>query len=367
MAEPASGVYLFDRRTDALAFGGSAVLALTLVAAVKLLWQSDAPFPELLFVVLIVCVDVGHVWATLFRVYLDPREYRRRPLTYAALPVFAFLIGCALYRQGPLLFWRAFAYLAAFHFVKQQVGFLALYRAREVVVRGQASSSATLDRAAIYAATAGALVYWHASLPRPFDWFVEGDFISGLPAVFAPLSLLCSATVLIAYAYAAVSRHRRGLGTGAKDVLVGSTAVCWWTGIVIFDDDLTFTATNVLIHGLPYMVLVYRYSRAHGDELGLSRRLLSRGPLAFLAVILGLAFLEESLWDQLVWHDHIALFGQGPNPGFASMLGTGDWPSLVVPLLAVPQRTPSLLDGLVWRRAAAPGLLGGAGQRRPGA
>ena len=36
----------------------------------------------------------------------------------------------ALYSRGELVFWRALAYLAVFHFVRQQYGWMALYRAR---------------------------------------------------------------------------------------------------------------------------------------------------------------------------------------------------------------------------------------------
>jgi hypothetical protein len=44
-----------------------------------------------------------------------------------------------------------------------------------------------------------------------------------------------------------------------KDVVVITTAVCWYIGIVTFNSDYAFTVTNVIIHGVPYMVLVYWY------------------------------------------------------------------------------------------------------------
>jgi hypothetical protein len=70
-------------------------------------------------------------------------------------------------------------------------------------------------------------------------------------------------------------------------------------------------------------------------------------------VVWVLAFAEELLWDRLVWHDRDWLFGAGWR--------ARDWRWIAVPLLALPQLTHYLLDGLVWRRRANPGftLTGG--------
>ena len=82
-------------------------------------------------------------------------------------------VGVALYSESETLFWRALAYLAVFHFVRQQYGWVALYRAR-VGERGRAGW--WIDAAAVYMATLYPLVYWHAHLPRRFWWFLPGDF-----------------------------------------------------------------------------------------------------------------------------------------------------------------------------------------------
>ena len=48
----------------------------------------------------------------------------------------------------------------------------------------------------------------------------------------------------------------------AKALVLGTTAVTWWGGIVWLDSDVVFTASNVLAHGVPYLALVHRYGRA---------------------------------------------------------------------------------------------------------
>ena len=46
-----------------------------------------------------------------------------------------------------------------------------------------------------------------------------------------------------------------------KDIVVATTAVCWYVGIVAFNSDYAFTVTNVIIHGVPYFALIYVYAR----------------------------------------------------------------------------------------------------------
>ena len=116
-------------------------------------------------------------------VYLDPVEWRRRPLLYALTPLAMFGVGVALYAWGPGPFWRAIAYLAVFHFVRQQYGWVMLYRARN----GERDRVGRwLDGATVYLATIYPLVWWHAHLgDRQFAWMKKGDFLSGLPAWLA--------------------------------------------------------------------------------------------------------------------------------------------------------------------------------------
>ena len=47
-----------------------------------------------------------------------------------------------------------------------------------------------------------------------------------------------------------------------KSLVVATTWLSWWVGIVVFDSDYAFTVTNVLIHGVPYLALVWRYGRS---------------------------------------------------------------------------------------------------------
>ncbi|MET0342918.1 MAG: hypothetical protein ABW252_18070 [Polyangiales bacterium] len=332
------GGWLFSRRVDLAAFGGSALIAWLLVALGAALGMLAHDAPDGLWIACVVAVDVAHVWSTGFRVYFDAAEVRSRPLLYLGLPALAYLAGVAVHAVSAAAFWRVLAYVAVFHFMRQQAGFMALYARRDP----QHTRLDTLvDRAAIHASMLFPLVHWHASLPRRFAWMVPGDFVEGLSRVLVwPAAITCVGAIT-AFALRQVVRAQRGAFSPGKSVLLAATAASWVGGIVLFDSDYVFTVTNVLLHGVPYFVLTYRYARA-ARAPSLAGRLARRGAPAFLGACVTLALAEELWWDRLVWHERPYLFGEhGALSAYALVF--------VVPLLAVPQATHYLLDGFVWR------------------
>jgi hypothetical protein len=336
--------WLFSPRADFAVFGGSALASLLLLWVGARAGLLEADSPDWAWVPAVLLVDVAHVYATAFRVYFDAEELKRRAALYVLAPAVAYALGVALYSEGEALFWRALAYLAVFHFVRQQYGWVALYRAR-LGERGRAGWF--VDAAAVYMATLYPLAYWHAHLPRRFWWFLPGDF-AALPAWVERVAFALYCVALGAYAVR--SAHAwvvGGRGNPGKDLVVLTTAVCWYAGIVAFDSDYAFTVTNVLIHGVPYVALVWWYARRRAPEAGAAYRRLSRWPV-FIATLWLMAYAEELLWDRGVWHERAWLFG-----------GAWDWEALkvfLVPLLALPQATHYVLDGFVWRRKSNPQL-----------
>ncbi len=330
--------WLFSAKADLLAFGGSAALSLSLLAVGAWLGVLHSDSPEWTWIIGVLLIDVAHVYATGFRVYFDRDELHRRPWLYFGTPLAAFGIGWALYSENSIYFWRALAYLAAFHFVRQQYGWVALYRSKagETDRLGQ-----RLDAAAIYLATLYPLVYWHAHLPRRFWWFLPDDFLS-LPTLVSDIVAPIYWTTLLAYAVRSLQRGIRvGQWNPGKDLVVATTAICWYVGIIMFNSDFAFTVTNVVIHGIPYIVLVHWYwRRGHSQQPG--SRVASWCQL--LAVVWLLAYVEELLWDRGLWHERSWLFG--------TSWSLGEFESAFVALLAVPQITHYVLDGFVWKRPA---------------
>lgn len=343
--------WLFSRRADLLLFGGPALVSLLFLAGGARLGLLEGDLPVPIWLLLVVGVDVAHVWSTGWRVYADPEELRRRAALYLGLPAAAYAAGVVLFAAGELVFWRVLAYLATFHFVRQQYGWVALYRRKS----GEndepgAAWERRLDAAAVYGATLAPLVFWHARLPRRFHWLIAGDYASGLPSWAGPAALAAFAAVFLLW----LAKEARRLAAGrpvswGKVLVVLTTALVWHLGIVVFDSDYAFAVTNVLVHGVPYFGLVFLSVRSSAAARAAAGRkpvladLGARHAALFLAPLLLLAFFEEWGWDRLVWHENGALFpGAAIDPGPLLL-------SLLVPLLALPQATHYLLDAWIWR------------------
>ncbi len=335
--------WLFSREIDLTVFLGSAVLSLLLLAIGWQLGILDGDSPEWTWISAVLLIDVAHVWSTSFRVYFDTAEFKRRFWLYLLVPVFGYAIGVALYSEGELTFWKALAVVAVFHFVRQQYGWIALYRRK---LNETANWTWWIDAAAIYLATIYPLAFWMTRLPRNFEWFVQNDFFS-MPLIVETILFPVYLLALAAYFGKSIYLYfAAGFLNIGKDIVVATTVVCWYFGIVYFNSDYAFTVTNVIIHGVPYFALIYVYAQFRKETTGRVYRTFSHNWLIFLATLWALAYVEELFWHRGVWHDKAWLFG-----------GDWEWGSakiFLVPLLAVPQLTHYVLDGFIWRRNSSP-------------
>lgn len=330
--------WLFSREVDLSVFLGSAVASLLLLAVGWRLGILNEDSPDWTWVTAVLLIDVAHVWSTSFRVYFDREEFKRRVWLYTLVPVFGYLVGVAFYSEGELAFWRVLALVAVFHFVRQQYGWVNLYRAK---LKETSRWTWRIDAAAVYLATVYPLAFWMTN-ERNFNWFIAGDFFT-LPALVDDILFPVYVLALTLYFGKSVYQYfADGFLNIGKDIVVATTAVCWYTGIVFFNSDYAFTVTNVIIHGVPYFALIYFYARQRREANGRFYRSLSSNWLVFLATLWALAYVEELFWHRGVWHERNWLFGENWN--------LEAWKTFLVPLLAVPQLTHYVLDGFIWKR-----------------
>jgi hypothetical protein len=331
--------WLFSREVDLSVFLGSAAVSLLLLAVGWQLGILHDESPDWTWISAGLLIDIAHVWSTSFRVYFDVEEFKRRVWLYTLVPIAGYAVGVALYSEGELVFWKALATVAVFHFVRQQYGWVALYRRK----LGETSRATWwIDAAAIYLATVYPLAFWMTSLPRNFNWFVENDFFA-LPEIVGTVLFPLYVLALTVYFGKSIYLYfAEGFLNVGKDIVVATTAVCWYIGIVFFNSDYAFTVTNVIIHGVPYFALIYFYAKSRRATATKFYRALSNNWIVFLATLWALAYIEELLWHRGVWHERAWLFGDGWN--------LSDWKTYLVPLLAVPQLTHYVLDGFIWRR-----------------
>lgn len=315
--------------------------------------QQIKDFPPWLWGFLILGVDVSHVYSTLFRTYFDKEEFRARQNLYILVPLIGWVVGCILYSMGSMVFWRVLAYIAAFHFVRQQYGFMMIYSRAE---REYHHMFRMIDKISIYSATIFPLLYWHLH-SRNFDWFIKGDFFSahqyeGLTFVIEIIYV----SILLLYFLKEIFIIRKfGFINIPKNLLFIGTVLSWYVGIVMINHDIAFTAINVISHGIPYMALIWLYGRNQNDD---SRKaslyfmdwigsiFKKRFYFAFIGILIFLAYAEEAIWDALVWRDHSSLFIFSNYLPVIRDHATLSW---LVPLLALPQITHYILDAYIWR------------------
>nr|WP_309756638.1 hypothetical protein [Flavobacterium sp.] len=314
------------------------------VVAVVFLFQDALQYVEEHFsfytwLFLIVFIDVAHVYATLFKTYFVPDAFQKRRFLLIFLPILCFVIGMILFSFGSLVFWSVLAYVAVFHFIRQQYGFMRLYSRKEVKTKWRTF----YDALVIYTATGYPVLYWFFSTPRAFNWFTPHDFVKlehqGILSVLGWVYALILVSYLVFTGYKYVKDQYFNI---PKNAIISGTFLSWYFGIVYFNNDLVFTLLNVVSHGIPYMALIYLNDIQKNTTnpyrfLGYLRG--SRGVLLFVAFVLLIAFCEEYFWEILVWNDQFAV----PSYDFSS------WQFILVPLLTVPQFTHYLLDGFIWK------------------
>lgn len=307
------------------------------------------------WVVFILGFDVSHVWSTIFRTYLDTEEFKSHKTLLILSPLIVFTLSIILLNISALIFWRVMAYVAVFHFIKQQYGFLMLYKFKAKETRKQFIT----DKFIIYFSTLYPIVFWHFNSQSNLNWFVENDFIKltliqDMPELQAGIFLVCHFIywLVIGLYFILELRHLKSKPISIPKLLwVGTTALNWWFAIVYFNSDLIFSLTNVVAHGLPYITLIYFY-KMKKEHIVTQQPVSTPKKLKFLAILLltiiSIALVEEYLWDMLVYRDHAEFFGSILPYSFEEL--TANWALiLVVALLALPQQTHYLVDGFIWK------------------
>jgi len=299
--------------------------------------------PLWIWIVFVIGIDVSHVWSTIFRTYTDKEEFNqhRKLLIYAPIACFilAFLIASISFH----FFWRCLAYLAVFHFVKQQYGFMRIYKAKARDFRKKLFN----DNWVIYLSMLYPILFWHLDMDRSFSWFVEGDFIQihMNSQVLYYINFIGTALYLLILLGWLIEEIILKDVSIPKILWVLTTAGNWFIGIIYFNSDLIFTITNVIAHGVPYMALVIFYQNKKESIKHVKRSI----PL-IATVLIGvffLAFFEEYLWDMLVYRDNVELFTSLFSYPFFE--NTQIIQHLGLALLAVPQTTHYVLDGFIWK------------------
>lgn len=301
------------------------------------------------WLLLILAVDVSHVYSTLYRTYFDKKTRNTKSKLLIAVPIICFLVALILALvTDSIWFWRIMAYTAVFHFIRQQYGFMKLYSKFEI----QNKLQKYIDVIAIYAATVYPLLHWHLSPNKHFNWFTETDFFRyqniQLDTVFFYIYMLINVVYITKEITLFIKNKSISIH---KNILWLSTLCSWYIGIVYLNNDLAFTFLNTVSHGVPYLALIYVYSKkqnaiATNNYSKIIKLTLSNyGLPLFLLLLFVLGYTEEWLWNMMVWREHASIFPFS----FAFDLHNELLLKLVITLLILPQLTHYVLDAFVWK------------------
>lgn len=303
-------------------------------------------FPLWMWVAIVLAIDVSHVWSTIFRTYLDKEERNNHRLLLSATPILAFSVLFVLAFMSTFWFWRILAYLALFHFIKQQYGFMMLYK---VKAKDFASRKWLTDRQVIYMAMIYPVLFWHLTPDRAFSWFVDGDFFAGYRLLFIPQNIwlvfhIIYTSIILTWLIIEIKRKNKSWG---KILWVMTTALNWFIGIVYFNSDVVFTITNVVAHGIPYVILIVQYEHQKSVIREKQKKIFF---IAFYVVagVLLLGTIEEYFWDIFLYGEHRSFY-ESFTPYFDFFVEHPAAVALALALLSLPQVTHYILDGFIWK------------------
>jgi len=326
--------------------------------------ENPREVPLWAFLFLVVAFDVAHVWATVYLSYLDTAALRRRRLLFLLPVPLTILVGFRLHLHSPILFWTLMAYVAIHHFVSQQWGFVALYK-----LRGQERGPLDryLDKWTLYAGAFGPILLWHTYEHATFDWFGHGErFLFTLPPELRVDILAGMGAFAALYLARQAWQASQGRLNVGKNLWMLAAWVSWSLGVAMVDHPLVALACINLLHGIPFLVLVWWRLRGNwggrssvdragsplvswvagsepkdaADAARQSRWVRRFGLLAlFYVPLLVLGLAEEGLWEGLVWGNYLPRFREFSHAQL----------SLIVAVLATPQIVHYFLDAWLWK------------------
>lgn len=259
---------IFNVRADLLLFAAPVPFAWALAVGLPQLGTTSITVALLVFSIM---SDHGHVWSTLIRAYFSKQEFLKRPLLYTLTPLACFGISLATAYHSLELFFQIFMYFNLWHHIRQQYGWMML-TARKESPLGRLDR--ILDQLIIYGVGIYPLLWWHFH-DKGYSWRGSTPYLL-LPAWIEPVALWCHWLIVVAYVTRQFVLYFQNKPMNlAKHLIWISTWAMMYPTIVISKSALVFMIVTNLTHGLPYIYLIYQYSKKQSDRNSMLNRVLN--------------------------------------------------------------------------------------------
>lgn len=306
-----------------------------------------------------ILIDAGHVFSTAYITYLDKQLFRERYLLFILTPSISaiVLIFIRAYFGSPFL-WITIGYLAMYHFIRQQWGFVALYgRSEQEKIPVQlALHGRQIDFYLVHFGLIYAYLYFHQYMETNAVHLMLGRKYFQIPHVDLLMNVVLTANFILLLLFTIKELYflkAFKVWTWQKQLVIVGTFLVWYTGLIFrVEWPLAGIATVTFIHGFVYWALVWSSGSKRASKLNQAEwpwRLfrISNLPL-FLGGGLVYGFFSFGFWELVVNKGDLMSLGffkeiQIPNnESFKVILEVG---------LGLPQVTHYILDGFIWRRA----------------
>ncbi len=295
-------------------------------------------------------LDSGHVFATVFKTYFDSHEFKKLRKLLIFLPVGVFIF-CFFFSYLNLpLFGQFVAYMAVFHFIRQQYGLVCLYENQEL----RTGRGFSIDYLLIHMSCLYPMIYWHAHYPKHIQWFSPTNFFKISPA-YEELARYFYIALIVLYLGKEILFFFQGKKISlSKQLIHLGTALCWNLAIVYFDSILVFILLVEVSHAMAYLSLIgFHSKKAIKNDYDKSifkkvkyRHFFSGHALLFLLLIFVLGVGLDTLGFVFFSHPFVELRDIVPE-----FFITGDWKvAMLLALFTVVQFTHYILDGFIWKR-----------------
>lgn len=320
----------------------------------------DSVSPIWFFVFLIV-FDTGHVWATLLRTYdrKNIRIQKRKILT--TIPIVSFFILFILSIFGmqstdwTILPFMFIAYMAVFHFIKQQVGFIQLYHHKESIPKSLRTVSTFANKWIWWSSTLFPFLWWMMEYEdKNFEWFMKWEFtfLANIIPHFSGIWILFGGIVMLYILIECIIIFFWWKLNPLKILYIIGTFGVWYSGMVVHNNVFIFGFGNVLLHAMNYYGIVIASTQNNPKDyrVWLQNRILSHNiyaiSLILMSTIVIFAFVEEYFWDQFIWQSESRFF-------WDFLYNTIHNPiilAVIFSLLGSIQVSHYLLDRYIWKK-----------------
>jgi hypothetical protein len=244
-------------------------------------------------------------------------------------------------------FWMAFAYLNAFHVIRQQNGFVSITNRKS----GQSTIVArTIDHIAFYGIGICAILF-SVSTSVSGEWikFWTGASIS-VPLYFTVVAKVGFLIIVSAYSlYQAYIYANDTVRFNFAKFNFWIISICLFGSFFLFPKNYMMIAVVIsFVHSLPYTILVYkegarRWSKTEGFRKKIF--LTKRGLAIYFFALAFISWLEYGVWKGFLKKDDYVSWLHIPIQANFSDLQI----NLLIAVFATPSLMHFIFDGLIWK------------------